>query len=64
MYRTKLKFSNIEELVEFTLVGDIAKCEIDKEAFEISCTMNEMELELAKSAFGAYIVSMHKLLPA
>ncbi len=61
MYRTKLKFSNIEELIEFTLVIDIARCEINKEAFEISCTLDEMELELAKSGFGAYIVSMHKL---
>lgn len=61
MYRTKLKFLNIAELIEFTLVIDVARCEIDKEAFEVVCTLNEMELELAKSGFGAYIVSMHKL---
>ena len=61
MYQTTLKFSNIQELIEFTLVIDIHRCQIDKEAFEIVCTMNEMELELAKSGFGAYIVSMHKL---
>jgi hypothetical protein len=61
MYRTKLKFANIEELIEFTLVIDIARCAIDKEAIEIACTMKEMDVELAKSGFGAYIVSMHKL---
>lgn len=61
MYRTILRFPNIEELVEFTLAIDTCRCEIKQESFEISCTLNEIEIELAKSGFGAYIVTMHKV---
>ena len=64
MYRTILRFSNIEELIEFTLTIDACRCEIKKETFEISCTLNEIEIELAKSGFGASIVSMQKLASA
>ena len=61
MYHTTLKFKNIEELIEFTLAINISRCQIDQEMSEIVCTMNERDLELAKSGFGASILSMHKL---
>lgn len=50
-----LQFSDIIQLVNFTLVADLKKCSVIESELLVICELNEADIELAINGYNAII---------
>ena len=56
MKEVTIQFSSILELIDFTLIIDANKFEVNKSKLLLTCELSEREIELARNGFHATIL--------
>ena len=58
MKKVILKFPTMMELADFSMFVDLKKALIDKDKFTLTADLSEAEIELARNAYNALVVTV------